>query len=59
MLGYSLLLNSDLSISLAIPSRLSPRGIERVTHLAILVVRTSLVVAEHRRYSLGVARRSG
>jgi hypothetical protein len=47
MLGCSLLLNSDLSVPLATPSRLSPRGIERVTHLAMLVVRTSLVVAEH------------
>jgi hypothetical protein len=48
MLGRSTLLGSDLGNLLAIPFRLSPRGIERVIPLAMFIVGTSLVVAEHR-----------
>jgi hypothetical protein len=48
MLGYSLLLDSDLGNLLATPFRLSPRGTERVMPLAIIAIGTSLVVVEHR-----------
>jgi hypothetical protein len=57
MLGCSPLLGSDLDDLLATPYHPSPRGTERVTLLAIFVVRTSLVVVEHRQDSLEVARR--
>jgi hypothetical protein len=55
MLGYLPLLGSNLGNPLAIPYHPSPRGIERVIPLAILIIGTSLIVAERRRYSLEVA----
>ena len=59
MLGCSPLLGSDLGDPLAIPYYPSPRGTEKAMPLAMLIVGTSLVVAERRRYSLEVARQLG
>ena len=59
MLGRSPLLGSDSGDPLATPSYLSPRGTEKAMPLAMLVVGTSLAVAERRRCSLEVARQLG
>jgi hypothetical protein len=59
MLGYSPLLGSDLGDPLAIPYYPSPRGTERAIPLAMLVVGTSLIVAERRQCGPEVARQLG
>ena len=43
-----LLLGSNLGNSLAIPYYPSPKGIERVMPLVMLIIGTSLIVAERR-----------
>ena len=59
MLGCSPLLGTDLGDPLAIPYHPSPRGTERAMPLAMLVVGTSLAVAERRQCSPEVARQLG
>ena len=59
MLECSPLLSSDFGDLPAMSSRLSLRGIGKVMHLVMLIVGTSLVVAEHRLCSPEVAQRLG
>jgi hypothetical protein len=55
MLGYSPLLGSDLDNLLAIPYYPSLRGTEILRPLAMPIIGTAPVVAEHRQYSPEVA----
>jgi hypothetical protein len=59
MLGYSPLLGSDLDNLLAIPYYPSPRGTEILRPLAMPVVGTAPVIAEHRQCSPEVAQKLG